>query len=100
MNGRKLFLVIALLIAGLAAHLTWGEFLSRDMQQESQALIPKEQGKIRAQVNEVTTPVTVVDKKHNFILDLTEKVFTFLITEWNSTSTAGAWTIIRWLLRS
>lgn len=76
MNGRKLFLMIALLIAGLAARLAWGEFFARDTQQEaSQSRVPKAQGKIRAQVNEVTTPVTVVDKKHNFILDLTEKDF-------------------------
>ncbi len=30
---------------------------------------------IRTQVNEITTPVTVVDKKGNFILDLQEKEF-------------------------
>jgi VWFA-related protein len=52
--------------------------------QQSQTASPKKQGAaqqsaptgtIRTQVNEITTPVTVVDKQGNFILDLQQKDF-------------------------
>src|SRR5215472_11285142 len=61
-----------LLLLTASASPTRAQAHQSTQQQESNAT---QEPKLRTQVNEVTTPVTVTDKKGNFILDIPEKDF-------------------------
>lgn len=76
MHGRKLLLMIALVISGPLVSFTRPEFSQEvSPEEQSQAGVPNAHAKIRTWVNEITTPVTVADKQGNFVLDIQQKDF-------------------------